>query len=732
MKTLKFGATSFGDRIEDYQVLNLLGKGGFASVYKARCLKTSIEVAVKMIDKKLMAENGMVSRVRQEVAIHSRLKHPSVLELYTFFEDSDYVYLVLELAHNGELQRFIKNHKVKISEEEVAYIMLQVVEGLLYLHSHNIIHRDLSLANLLLTKEMRIKIADFGLATQLKGPDEKHMTMCGTPNYISPEVAMRSSHGLEADVWGLGCMLFTLLVGKPPFDSDAIKSTLTRVVMAEFKVPSGISIEAKDLIDSLLRKNPRERIRLHEILQHPFMKKHKHFKHKSNSDPKGLMDSGMGTMSSHNSWTRSSCSNRRRSRSEDRQIFKSRSQVSSFLNPEECKPKLFLSSISSNVPKSSSIDHSKELLDFFGRPFPRPQHHKVQNCLPVTQNVLCAKPLNSERLQPTRHKTKNAVLSILENGEVCVELLKGKSSKSEKVTEVCRISSDGLRIVIYKPEGRGTPVSETPPPVPQSGADSIHSYENLPEVHWKKYIYAARFVSLVRAKTPKITLYTQQAKCTLMENSPDPDFEAVFYTGGKITKSSDDYKMIDNNGRSSDILVSNIESYSENIRTMWDQFQKGYKHCRAIEAALEFSVECSQGPLFPLIVGRKPSSVLQTKENNYPSPQVPFSFDNYDKASCFTSSSSKKSTKNRIVNSTLIPGIGTATQTGSGEVHINYFDGTELILNSDSSGGIKYRENDSEITYSPTERLPKSVKDKLSQVPTVLRNLMPQHNSQIR
>ena len=82
------------------------------------------------------------------------------------------------------------------------------------------------------------KIADFGLATQLSRPDEKHMTMCGTPNYISPEVATRSSHGLEADVWGLGCLLYTLLVGRPPFDTDAVKSTLTRVVMADYKVSS--------------------------------------------------------------------------------------------------------------------------------------------------------------------------------------------------------------------------------------------------------------------------------------------------------------------------------------------------------------------------------------------------------------------------------------------------------------------------------------------------------------
>jgi polo-like kinase 4 len=80
------------------------------------------------------------------------------------------------------------------------------------------------------------KIADFGLATQLKKLEDKHLTMCGTPNYISPEVVTRAAHGLEADVWGLGCMLYTLLVGRPPFDTDAIKSTLTRVVMADYRV----------------------------------------------------------------------------------------------------------------------------------------------------------------------------------------------------------------------------------------------------------------------------------------------------------------------------------------------------------------------------------------------------------------------------------------------------------------------------------------------------------------
>jgi polo-like kinase 4 len=260
-----------------------------------------------------MHSAGMVERVRQEVTIHSRLKHPSVLELFTFFEDVNYVYLILEFAENGELRKYLKDNQIVsnaqcsdwaetvdkwlfsqvLSEFEAAKILKQVVDGLIYLHSHNILHRDLSLSNLLLGKDLQIKIADFGLATQLTRPDEKHMTLCGTPNYISPEVASRASHGLPADVWGLGCMLYTFLVGKPPFDTEGVKSTLTKVCLADFHVsqhifcclremyfklsfiqlPSHLSHDACDLIDKLLRKNPAERMKLNEVLLHPFMMK---------------------------------------------------------------------------------------------------------------------------------------------------------------------------------------------------------------------------------------------------------------------------------------------------------------------------------------------------------------------------------------------------------------------------------------------------------------------------
>ncbi|XP_076014591.1 serine/threonine-protein kinase PLK4 [Genypterus blacodes] len=291
-------SVSIGDRIEDFKVLTLLGKGSFACVYRAKSVKTGVEVAIKTIDKKAMHKSGMVQRVTNEVEIHCRLKHPSILELYNYFEDSNYVYLVLEMCHNGEMSRYLKERKMPFSEDEARHFMHQIVKGMLYLHTHGIMHRDLTLSNLLLTSNMNIKIGDFGLATQLKLPNEKHFTMCGTPNYISPEVATRSAHGLESDVWSLGCMFYAFLMGRPPFDTDTVKHTLSKVVLGEYEMPSHVSLEAQDLIHQLLQRDPAHRPSLSAVLDHAFMTESLLTRTKeSGFGDSGSMDSGIATIS---------------------------------------------------------------------------------------------------------------------------------------------------------------------------------------------------------------------------------------------------------------------------------------------------------------------------------------------------------------------------------------------------------------------------------------------------
>uniref|UniRef100_A0A8C3X916 Serine/threonine-protein kinase PLK4 n=1 Tax=Catagonus wagneri TaxID=51154 RepID=A0A8C3X916_9CETA len=258
-------ATCIGEKIEDFKVGNLLGKGSFAGVYRAESIHTGLEVAIKM--------------------------------LYNYFEDNNYVYLVLEMCHNGEMNRYLKNRRKPFSENEARHFMHQIITGMLYLHSHGILHRDLTLSNLLLTRNMNIKIADFGLATQLKMPHEKHYTLCGTPNYISPEIATRSAHGLESDIWSLGCMFYTLLIGRPPFDTDTVKNTLNKVVLADYEMPTFLSREAKDLIHQLLRRNPADRLSLSSVLDHPFMSQNSLTKNKDLGTVEDSIDSGHATIS---------------------------------------------------------------------------------------------------------------------------------------------------------------------------------------------------------------------------------------------------------------------------------------------------------------------------------------------------------------------------------------------------------------------------------------------------
>uniref|UniRef100_S4RZR0 Uncharacterized protein n=1 Tax=Petromyzon marinus TaxID=7757 RepID=S4RZR0_PETMA len=686
---------------------------------------------------KAMKKAGMLNTFRNEVEIHCQLKHPSVLELYTCFEDQNYVYLVLEMCNNGEVGRYLKAKGTPFSEEQVRHFMKQTVHGMLYLHSHGILHRDLTLSNLLLTADMNIKIADFGLAAQLRLPEEKHFTMCGTPNYISPEIATRGAHGLESDVWSLGCMLYTMLVGRPPFDTDAIGTTLNRVVLGEYSEPMHLSKPARSLIHQLLQKNPVDRLGLACVLDHPFMalrgassrmttergviRSHPmtvssisstavsyrgfcachtllftftpcllrkasrcscdclfrnsgsildHFTHsvtversrsgarlvsgnretsaqasqsatsfgfddafrstctsglggvegsvcrsetscRSERDRNGDHSTRTGSRPGHTNArsTGSGISTNMRRGTDDRQAktdvrcpshtgarepvitasTESQRYAQKFVqhglgstragtapraeteqpsgSRHEERGNVCGSLVGRNTSSSHSALCTRYPEDFLTHT--RIEHGHRHGCtegtLPRgsnsrasgTQSELIAgrnvishvtSPLNSIRLRPIRQLTKNAVVSVLEDGEVCLEFLKGRSGR-ERVREVLRISSDGQQIRLYQPnEGRGFPLDDRPSSPPEEVV--IYSYHTLPEPYWKKYKYAARFVQLVRSKTPKVTLYTQHAKCTLMENSPQPDFEACFYDGAKVHRGGEaSMRVIEPSGR---------------------------------------------------------------------------------------------------------------------------------------------------------------------------------------
>ncbi|XP_059054200.1 serine/threonine-protein kinase PLK4 [Achroia grisella] len=622
----------FGERIEDYEILEHLGKGGFAHVYRARCRKSGLFVAIKMIDKALMASAGMIGRVRQEVTIHSRLKHQTILELYSFFEDAHYVYLVLELAHNGELAKHFKLGTHGLSEKAAGDIFKQVVNGVLYLHSYNIIHRDLSLNNLLLTKDLSVKIADFGLATQLNGPDEKHVTMCGTPNYISPEVASREMHGLPADVWGLGCMLYTLLVGRPPFHTQHIKTTLNKVINADYNIPSELSLHAQDLLQKLLCKDPTMRITLKEIIEHPFLNNNINVSNATRHDLS--RDSGFLT-------TLHSTQHSGKVRNDDRTVSDygvvCREQNMGIFIKKDVRPasfNVFTGLQESNGHSSHGNDYGPgDMLDRNSIQCKNLQLHKYDSACSssnallenikqlqikthksenietinavgenkentpkssnLNTNTLSVPPLCAERLPNISHRTRNAVLKIEASG-VIVEFIKKKGKdREEKVVEICKISKDGMKIIIYTVDNcKANNLNVDYEPAP----DEVFSYHNLPQKHWKKYLYASRFVDLVKAKTPKITLYSSLAKCQLMENSTDMDM--FFYSGEKITYTPvDGIKIIDKN-----LKTYNNPNAIPELKYLMEHYEECSNRIKRIQMALSsIPEEC-----FPLIIGKRP------------------------------------------------------------------------------------------------------------------------------
>lgn len=165
-----------------------------------------------------------------------------------------------------------KRRKV-LSEPEIRYMVRQIAAACEYLHSNKIVHRDLKLGNLFLNENMEVKVGDFGLATKIMAKNERKLTLCGTPNYIAPEVLLKRGHGFEVDVWSLGCIVYTLFVGKPPFETTELKDTYKKIRNNDYSVPEEVPLDAKSLISRMLRPDPKDRPSMSDILKDPYLTK---------------------------------------------------------------------------------------------------------------------------------------------------------------------------------------------------------------------------------------------------------------------------------------------------------------------------------------------------------------------------------------------------------------------------------------------------------------------------
>jgi len=254
----------------NYERGRFLGKGGFAKCYELRHMVNNEISAGKIVPKSLLVKQHQREKMAQEITLHKTLQHKYVVKLFSFFEDSNFVYIILELCRRRSLMELHKRRKA-ITEPETRYFMNQILLGVKYLHENKIIHRDLKLGNIFLNDDMEIKLGDFGLATKENFDGERKRTLCGTPNYIAPEVLTKKGHSYEVDIWSIGCILFTLLVGKPPFETQTLKETYKRIRANEYHVPSRIGLQAKNLIRQLLQDDPLKRPSVAKILQDDFI-----------------------------------------------------------------------------------------------------------------------------------------------------------------------------------------------------------------------------------------------------------------------------------------------------------------------------------------------------------------------------------------------------------------------------------------------------------------------------
>uniref|UniRef100_A0A8B9S876 Serine/threonine-protein kinase PLK3 n=1 Tax=Apteryx owenii TaxID=8824 RepID=A0A8B9S876_APTOW len=246
-------------------------RGGFARCYEMTDLSSNKTYAVKVIPHSRVAKPHQREKITNEIELHRDLHHKHIVKFSHHFEDSESIYIFLEHCSRKSLAHIWKARHTLL-EPEVRYYLKQIISGLKYLHLKGILHRDLKLGNFFINENMELKVGDFGLAACQDISDQKKKTICGTPNYLAPEVLLRQGHGPESDVWSLGCVMYTLLCGNPPFETSDLKETYRCIKQVDYTLPAFLSVPAKHLIAGILKRNPQDRLTLEEILDHEFFK----------------------------------------------------------------------------------------------------------------------------------------------------------------------------------------------------------------------------------------------------------------------------------------------------------------------------------------------------------------------------------------------------------------------------------------------------------------------------
>ena len=253
-----------------------IGRGAFGEVWKVIHENSQKVYCIKMLDKRDIFEQKLINQINKEISIMYNVNHPYSIKLVNHFEDNEKLYLIMELATNGTLYNLIEKNKNDKSKDInlIKKLIIQTIEIIKYLHSLNIIYRDIKPENLLLDKDYNIKLCDYGWASYFT-PGKFLTAYCGTPEYVSPEILKKYPYNERVDIWGIGVLIFELVFGYAPFASNLNEDRYNNIKAGKINWPNDIKDDykdLKDLIEKILKVKPKERISLEEIENHPWLK----------------------------------------------------------------------------------------------------------------------------------------------------------------------------------------------------------------------------------------------------------------------------------------------------------------------------------------------------------------------------------------------------------------------------------------------------------------------------
>ncbi|GEQ66440.1 hypothetical protein JCM33374_g103 [Metschnikowia sp. JCM 33374] len=264
-------------KLADFEIGKILGKGKLGKVYCVKHIQSGFICAIKVMSKKDLVGHKLENNLRREIEIQRNLIHPYISRLYNFFHDDDNVYLILEYAVHGELYQLLKMYR-RFDDVTASNYIFQVSVALQYLHSRGIIHRDIKPENILLSANKTVKLSDFGWSVNSDlSHSRRRLTLCGTLDYLPPEMVESKEHDLSVDLWSLGILCYEFLVGRPPFEEVDKTATYKRIAKVDLNIPSFLKQDAADFIKQLLQKDPKKRLALSDVERHPWIIRNRPF-----------------------------------------------------------------------------------------------------------------------------------------------------------------------------------------------------------------------------------------------------------------------------------------------------------------------------------------------------------------------------------------------------------------------------------------------------------------------